>query len=706
MNLQSQKRLLIVVSIGIIIPIVCIAGPYPKPSSYLSVYEMGNSVELSWNPVAEDIYGNGIDISHYNVYRGSDPYFIPDTVNGTNRIGQNNDPSYFDINALLTHESYYYYVTTVSSDGTESLNTTNVGYKIRHSFVYNPDKPNKHWISLPYDANIGMAQVIASKAPTISKVIRWDPLTQTEQIWDQESQTGINFNITPGEAYAITITGDTVINFVGSHADHPVETTYNADNFNTNWLSLPFPNAYKTASILAQNIGDTTKIGKYDNQENTYISWFYLDGNWMGNDFELLPGEGVLAVITADTSWRPSIGLPEVEAIVDITRCLNYNEISMWAIVTDYNGSLVSYDWDFEGDGIFDYSSSLSPDTLVKYNTAGVYYPTLLVTDNDGYKNYHFGTVEVYGLDNEISVEEFNAFAGETVQFTYTISNNGYITINIYDGDNNLIRIVTLDQLVGPGQHQIIWDGHNELGELVDDGTYYIVFEYTVDGTTYTRDWRTSTGGCNITNEIENTSVSGILSPLEGEYVNILYTLVQKALVTIDINAQDGTTIRHLLISAPRSAGNHTEIWDGADDNGNIVSPNTVFYVDITVESLSDNAIITSGNFPEISDISASPIRFSPATNPYGIRDNRDIEINFSLNKPADATATVHNSNGTIIRRITEENLPAGENQISWNGRNDSGVLMSDGKYIIRLTAKDSNDVDSNSFYIQSEIFY
>ena len=708
MKIINYAKWLIVIFLTYIICNVCNAQPPPMAISELTVAKLGENLRLAWPPVTGDAYGFIETITHYNIYRGTTPDFIPDTTSGTNRIAQPTSNSFDDIDALLAVDSYYYYVFAVTADGTESLLPSNIGCKIRLDLTYDPAGTNKYWLSLPYNSSYTTASDLGGDAPNINQVIRWDPATQTEEVWDQGTSTGTDFAIIPGKAYAIVISDNTTLNLVGSYSPTTIDMTYNADNFNVNWLSIPHPNAYGNASNLSSDIDNSTKVGKYDNQNDTYKSWFLLNGAWMGDDFSLNPGEGVLGVIIDDSTWNLSLGCPTVTATADKFDCLNTDTIFFSGTAEDKNGLIVTYQWDYEGDGIFEYSDGSSPDTSFIYNTAGTYHPTVLVTDNDGFKGYHYRTVVVYGLDNEISVEKFNPSGEETVEFTYTISDDGLMTIKVYDKDNNLIRTLFTDQAVTAGQNQESWDGKNDLGETVADGTYYVVFEYTVNGKTYTQDLRISTGGQDITGEITDVTVSGTLSPLEGQYVNIIYTLPQKTLITVEIKDQGGTIIRHLLTDTPRTAGNHTEIWDGADDNGNIVQPGTAFYVTITATSLADNAMITGGFAPSMSDISSVPLRFSPASNPYGIRDLEGdrVVITFTLNKQANVTATVYNATGSVVRTMTEPDLPAGQSQLSWNGRNDGGILMADGNYTIQLRAQDNSGTYSNVFIVQVEIFY
>jgi hypothetical protein len=53
--------------------------------------------------------------------------------------------------------------------------------------------------------------------------------------------------------------------------------------------------------------------------------------------------------------------------------------------------------------------------------------------------------------------------------------------------------------------------------------------------------------------------------------IGLTYTLPKDSLVTIAIDDADGKRVRNLLAYVPRSAGEHTELWDGQNDDGKVV---------------------------------------------------------------------------------------------------------------------------------------
>ena len=67
----------------------------------------------------------------------------------------------------------------------------------------------------------------------------------------------------------------------------------------------------------------------------------------------------------------------------------------------DEDGTVEKYEWDFDGDGIFEWSSFENGLNTYIYNNEGTYTATLRVTDNDGFTDTDSLTVTVKSLDNE-----------------------------------------------------------------------------------------------------------------------------------------------------------------------------------------------------------------------------------------------------------------------------------------------------------------
>ncbi len=91
----------------------------PKEVNNLKMVKNGIDINYSWDPVLEDINNNPETIHHYNIYRGTEPNFIPDITNKTNLFGISSLTSFIDNTSLKDSQNYYYLITAVDIGGNE-----------------------------------------------------------------------------------------------------------------------------------------------------------------------------------------------------------------------------------------------------------------------------------------------------------------------------------------------------------------------------------------------------------------------------------------------------------------------------------------------------------------------------------------------------------------------------------------------------------
>ena len=82
----------------------------PVPVDDLVISTLGNHVTLSWSPVTEDINGDPIIVSNYNIYAGSDPMFVPAPGN---QIGSTSGTAFLHLNAMIDPDRLFYIITAV-----------------------------------------------------------------------------------------------------------------------------------------------------------------------------------------------------------------------------------------------------------------------------------------------------------------------------------------------------------------------------------------------------------------------------------------------------------------------------------------------------------------------------------------------------------------------------------------------------------------
>ena len=109
--------------------------------------------------------------------------------------------------------------------------------------------------------------------------------------------------------------------------------------------------------------------------------------------------------VNADTMTLWIYALPEAKTTANITATI---DSTIWFNGTgnDADGEIALYEWDLDGDGIFEWSSSENGITFHIYGNSGIYATVLRITDNDGFSAFdsRIITIELPEDNSTISI--------------------------------------------------------------------------------------------------------------------------------------------------------------------------------------------------------------------------------------------------------------------------------------------------------------
>ncbi|SMO81591.1 flagellar hook assembly protein FlgD [Gracilimonas mengyeensis] len=79
-----------------------------------------------------------------------------------------------------------------------------------------------------------------------------------------------------------------------------------------------------------------------------------------------------------------------------------------------------------------------------------------------------------------------------------------------------------------------------------------------------------------------------------------------------------------------------------------------------------------------------------------------DSEINFKLKSSAEEVEVIiRNASGNEVRRETLRGLSSGDNNWTWDGKNDSGERMGEGAYQVEVVAKNGDDTVNSLLFVE-----
>lgn len=391
---------------------------------------------------------------------------------------------------------------------------------------------------------------------------------------------------------------------------------------------------------------------------------------------------------------------------------------------TSPNGTIVKYEWDFNGDGVYDYSSATDDIVNYTYNSPGTYTVYFRVTDSRGLIGIASLDVVITGTQISLSTDTLLPQQNGTVDVQTILSKPAAVTVFMKNQAGKTVRTLATNVQRTVGQYKDTWNGKDDNGNTVPDGVYYAIFQYTANSQTQTVDLTNTTGGEKITFDstwtqnwtlttvdgTDCTSFNGCnIAPYANNFMQLSFPMKQAAVMTAAIRLTNATTqVASLFTNVPLGQGPHVVYWEGTDATGHVISPPPYdsFSPNIGGYSLPQNAVIVQ-QAPQISAVAANPNYLDPFTGNFLSGTGQPVNISFALSKQATVVLQVASADtGALLRTITQPNVAAGSSSISWDGRADNGYFAAQGSYRLGLKAVDSGGNPSMIRYVLMKVFY
>jgi hypothetical protein len=276
----------------------------PKSTSQLSVQESEGQLQLTWPAVTEDTSGGAEQISHYIVYRSSQPLFT--TQNGDSIAGVS-ELSYTDpASGIGSPElNHFYGITAVDMAGNESQISNRVG-----EFDYGiiPQNAGYYLVSpILDDGQMTTAGDLGAAITGCTAVKEWDPEAQSyrsrafriDHTWYGDTPLSL------GYPYYVFIEAgpESCWTILGSVPEDPVFTLHAPGGNGYNTITLPLSSTLSLASELGASIPHCTAVKRWDPSTQAFESIAFKVGETWYGDTPLQPGMPYYVNVTADGQW-------------------------------------------------------------------------------------------------------------------------------------------------------------------------------------------------------------------------------------------------------------------------------------------------------------------------------------------------------------------------------------------------------------------
>lgn len=333
----------------------------------------------------------------------------------------------------------------------------------------------------------------------------------------------------------------------------------------------------------------------------------------------------------------------------------------------DPDGSIVLYEWDFNGNGTYEYSSPTSGNTTHTYTTIGTHQAIFQITDNEGAQS--ISSV----VTSAIHVGPW----GTPVARASADTTSGYapLTVNFSDGGS------TDDGTIEKFEWDFDGDGEFDYSSTSSSATSHIYNEVGTFTVTY-----------RITDNMKKTSIDQLLitadiqvglsrsndtiNATKGETTDITSSINTRSPVTITIKDQTGSTIKTLVNQVTRDPGTYIDSWDGRDDTENIVN-DSIYYaiLEYTINGTTNVYDLTYTTGGTQYNPSRQSVEGADPANPFA---DIFLPITFTLVKASEVTLFVgvlwasDTRVRTILNRVP---MPKGTHIAYWDGLDDQGNI-------------------------------
>jgi flagellar hook assembly protein FlgD len=271
------------------------------------------------------------------------------------------------------------------------------------------------------------------------------------------------------------------------------------------------------------------------------------------------------------------------------------------------------------------------------------------------------------------------------VTIPYSINKNAKVTAMIYDKNNILIKTILNNSAVSVGSRTITWDGRNNSGQLVVDGTYklamsavdYSNIKATPKYMAITVDTRKPEG---------TITPSSLLLKMNGTLKNEAnFVVKEKVNATAYVTNDKGVVVKKFYTNKLLYAGTSLLSWDGKNDSNQLVPEGKYQYV-VEINDMVGNKLIAKSSLITVQDWRTPVISATSTIDYYSLGTK---SYNYSINKPGKVSIKFY-QNGQVVKTIQQSiQKPAGTHTFTWDGYDDSGKILTDGKYSFDITIVD-----------------
>jgi flagellar hook assembly protein FlgD len=259
---------------------------------------------------------------------------------------------------------------------------------------------------------------------------------------------------------------------------------------------------------------------------------------------------------------------------------------------------------------------------------------------------------------------------------------------------NNTTGAITGASLNSHQLHTVTWNATNVAGALVPDGNYTVNVEFTEHNATTSNPGRYKTVSYS-----KSLSAVDLYPPNETNFTDMHLVWAPQPPANGTITGIVKNTQNVPISGAVITAGSQTAVTPANGIYSISLAPGTYIvscsaanYQPQTLNNLVVNSTqSTYANFilsPVVSnsDETNTPSAYLSQNYPNPFKGSTSFIVH--LDKAAQTTLSIYNSRGQQVKTLVNGLLPAGNHELSWDGKDEQGRKLPSGRYLTRLNAE------------------
>lgn len=296
------------------------------------------------------------------------------------------------------------------------------------------------------------------------------------------------------------------------------------------------------------------------------------------------------------------------------------------------------------------------------------------------------------------SPSTFSAQNNEDTEVSFRVDQDAYLTVTVVESaKGGLVDVRTFSNYSGDDwyamnrDHSINWDGKNNNGEVVADGSYTIEVKAINDNGS-----RTAKTTVQITTAVVSSDIirdfqldpSGSWDPTDDEELEISFEL-NREVDSLRIDAKKGSKTIEILDEDDADDDDYEESWDGTDDDGDYVSEGAW---DIIIRADNDSITRTINVVYEKPTITDAFVTKSS----FDAEENEFTTLVFKVDTAAEVTVELMQGTRRELKLLDEVSVQKNKwYTVEWNGLDEDGEEADEGRdWKFKITAENEIDDD------------